>query len=49
MLELKHVNAMADVFTATMISHLRATSMRLALIVNFNVKHPKDGIKRVLL
>lgn len=48
-LELKHVNAMADVFTATMISYLRATSMRLGLIVNFNVKHPKDGIKRVML
>jgi GxxExxY protein len=48
-LELKHVDSLASVFTATMISYLKATGLRLGLIVNFKVRLLKDGIKRIVL
>jgi GxxExxY protein len=46
-LDLKAVDQLSSVFTAQMISYLRAMNCRLGLIVNFNVKLLKDGIKRI--
>jgi GxxExxY protein len=45
--EIKSVEALAPVQTAQVISYLRATKLRLALLINFNVKLLKEGIKRV--
>jgi GxxExxY protein len=48
-LELKSIDQFAPVHTATMISYLRATKKRLGLLVNFNVRLLKEGIKRIAL
>ena len=48
-LGLKSVESLAPVHTAQAIAYLRATKCRLALMINFNVKVLKDGIKRVAL
>ena len=45
--ELKSVEALAPIHTAQVIGYLRATRMKLGLLINFNVKLLKDGIKRI--
>lgn len=47
--ELKSVEALAPVHVAHVISYLRANKMRLALLINLNVRLLKDGIKRIAL
>ena len=47
--ELKAVDALADVHMAQVLSYLRITGHALALLMNFNVAVLKDGIKRVVL
>jgi len=47
--ELKAVDALAPIHTAQVISYLKATGMRLGLLINFNVPVLKNGIKRVIL
>jgi GxxExxY protein len=47
--DVKSVEALAPIHTAQMISYLRITKHKLALLINFNVKMLKDGIKRVAL
>jgi len=46
--ELKAVEALAPIHKAQVISYLKATGLRLALLINFNVSVLKDGIKRVI-
>ena len=48
-LELKAVNELAAVHQAQVISYLKATRLRLGLLINFNVPVLKDGIRRVIL
>ena len=48
-LEVKAVEAFAPIHTAQAISYLRITGLRLALLINFNVRSLKDGLKRVAL
>ena len=48
-LELKAVDAFAPIHTAQVISYLKITGHRLALMINFNVRSLKDGIKRIAL
>jgi GxxExxY protein len=48
-LELKSIEQFAPVHTAKMISYLRATRKKLGLLVNFNVRLLKEGIKRIAL
>ena len=43
------VEALAPIHTAQALSYLKATKLRLALLINFNVSVVKDGIKRVVL
>jgi GxxExxY protein len=46
-LEIKAVESLAPIHTAQVISYLKVTGHRLALIINFNVRSLKDGLKRV--
>ena len=47
--ELKAVEELAPIHTAQVLSYLRASGLRLGLIINFNVPMLRDGIKRVIL
>jgi GxxExxY protein len=48
--ELKHVDHLAPIHTAQVLSYLRATGARLALLFNFNVVLlQQGGIRRVIL
>ena len=47
--ELKAVDAVFGVHTAQVLSYLKATGHRLALLINFNVPVLKHGIHRVVL
>jgi GxxExxY protein len=44
--ELKSVEAIAPVHQAQIISYLKLSGRSLGLLINFNVPHLKDGIKR---
>jgi GxxExxY protein len=46
-LELKSIECFTGYHTAKMISYLRATKKKLGLVINFNVKLLKEGIKRI--
>ena len=45
--ELKAVEALTPIFTAQVISYLKALKLKLALLLNFNVRRLRDGIKRI--
>jgi GxxExxY protein len=47
--ELKAVEIMHPVFEAQLLSYLRITGLRLGLLINFNVRLIKDGIRRVII
>src|SRR5438270_8271698 len=44
--ELKSVDAIAPVHQAQVLSYLKLSGKSLALLINFNVVHLKDGIRR---
>jgi len=44
--EIKSVDAIAPVHQAQVISYLKLSGKSIALLINFNVVHLKDGIKR---
>jgi len=45
--ELKAVEALAPIHQAQLMTYLKLTGYRLGLLLNFNVVHMKDGIRRV--
>lgn len=45
--ELKAVDALIPIHQAQLISYLRLSGKQLGLLINFNVLHLKDGIKRI--
>jgi GxxExxY protein len=47
--ELKSVDRLAPVHKAQVISYLKASGARLALLINFNERLLKEGIQRVVL
>ena len=47
MVEIKSVEMLAPLHTAQVIGYLRATGLKLGLLINFNVKLLKDGIRRI--
>lgn len=47
--EFKAVDAIAPIHRAQVLSYLRATGFRLAILINFNVPLLKDGIRRFAL
>jgi GxxExxY protein len=46
-LELKAVAELAPIHTAQLISYLKLGGFPVGLLINFNVVHLRDGIKRV--
>jgi GxxExxY protein len=46
--ELKCVEEFAPIHQAQLISYLKATGLRLGLLINFKVSVLKDGIKRIV-
>ena len=48
-IEIKSVEQLADIHLAQILTYLKLSKCRLGLLVNFNVKYLKDGIKRVIL
>jgi GxxExxY protein len=46
--ELKSVDVLMPVHQAQLLSHLKLSGKRLGLLINFNVLHLRDGIKRVV-
>ena len=47
--EIKSVSHLEPVFTAQVVTYLRATNLRVGLILNFNAPKLIDGLKRVVL
>jgi GxxExxY protein len=47
-IELKCVEALLPIHKAQLLTYLRLANMPLGLLLNFNVVHLRDGIKRVL-
>jgi GxxExxY protein len=47
--EIKAVQSLENIYLAQMLTYLKLSGCKLGLLVNFNVKHLKDGIKRVIL
>ena len=48
LIEIKSVKAINDIHLAQTLTYLRLGNYKLGLIINFNVKTLKDGIKRVV-
>ena len=48
-LEIKSVEALNDVHLAQVLTYMKLSKCKLGLLINFNVKYLKDGIKRVIL
>jgi GxxExxY protein len=48
-IEIKSVEALADIHMAQILTYLKLSGCKLGLLTNFNVKHLKDGIRRVIL
>jgi GxxExxY protein len=47
--ELKSVEKMNPVYEAQLLTYLRLSNVRLGFLINFNVPHLKDGIKRIVV
>jgi GxxExxY protein len=47
--EIKSIDSLADIHTAQVLTYLKLSDNRLGLLINFNVKLLKDGIKRLVL
>jgi len=47
-LELKSVDKLAPLHTAQLISYLRLGQYPIGCLLNFNVVHMRDGIRRIL-
>ena len=46
--ELKAVEQMNPIYEAQLMTYLRLSGIRLGFLINFNVSHLKDGIKRIV-
>ncbi len=47
-IEVKAVEALAEIHFAQALTYLRLSNLHLALLMNFNVVHMKDGIRRIV-
>lgn len=47
--ELKSVEKMNPIYESQLITYLRLSKVRLGFLINFNVPHLKDGIKRIVV
>lgn len=48
-LELKAVDEIAPIHTAQVMTYLKLSGLKLGLLLNFNVKDMKRGIKRIIM
>ena len=48
-IEIKAVECLNDVYMAQIMTYLKLSGCRVGLLMNFNVAHLKDGIKRVVM
>ncbi len=46
--EIKSTEIMSPVYPAQLLTYLRLANIRLGLLINFNVVHLRDGIKRII-
>jgi GxxExxY protein len=46
--EIKAVDSLTDVHRAQIMTYLKLTKLRLGLLINFNVPHLQNGIRRVI-
>lgn len=47
-IEIKAVEAINDVYLAQVLTYLKLSGCKLGLLINFNVAHLKNGIRRVV-
>lgn len=47
--EIKSIETLADIHLAQILTYMKLSECKLGLLVNFNVQHLKNGIKRVIL
>ena len=47
-IEVKSIEAIADIHLAQTLTYLRFLNMKLGILLNFNCLHMKDGIRRVV-
>ena len=47
-IEIKSVEALNDVHVAQVLTYLKLSGCKLGLLINFNVKQLRDGIKRLV-
>jgi GxxExxY protein len=47
--EIKAVEAMARLFEAQVLTYLKLSECRLGYLINFNVAHMRDGLRRLVL
>ncbi|PYS42799.1 MAG: GxxExxY protein [Acidobacteria bacterium] len=47
-IEVKSIEALAEIHFAQVLTYLRLSDLRLALLLNFNVVHMKDGVRRIV-
>jgi len=48
LLELKSIEALADVHYRQVLTYLKLTNLKLGLLINFNVSYIKQGIHRIV-
>ena len=48
-IEIKSVESLNDVHLAQVLTYLKLSGCKLGLLINFNVKYLKEGIKRVII
>jgi GxxExxY protein len=46
--EIKSVENISPIYAAQLLTYLKLTGVRLGLLINFNVIHLRDGIKRII-
>ena len=47
--EIKAVESLNEIHTAQVLTYLKLTGRRLGYLLNFNVPHLKDGIRRLII
>ena len=47
-IEIKSVEALTDVHVAQVLTYLKLSGCKLGLLINFNVKRLKDGVRRLV-
>lgn len=47
--EIKATDGLSPIHTAQLLTYLKLTKLKLGLLINFNVVHLREGIKRVIL